>query len=101
MFNDTAVKFRFLASIFHQDNSKFDIKVDNDFVKSQDTKEQLLGISENVWVFTTCKYSMTINNNNIIIQIHYFYITKLIFHYFTIIFLLASRSPEKSAGNNQ
>ena len=57
MLNDTAVSFNVLASIFHQDKARFGIKVDNNFVKSQTTKEQLLVISEEIWTFTTCKYS--------------------------------------------
>ncbi len=56
MLNDTAVSFNVLASIFHQDKARFGIKVDNNFVKSQTTKEQLLGISEEIWTFTICKY---------------------------------------------
>ena len=56
MLNDTAVSFDILTSIFHQDNARFSIKVDNNFVKSKATKEQLLGISEEIWTFTICKY---------------------------------------------
>ncbi len=39
MINDTAVSFEVLASILHQDKARFGIKVDNNFVKSQTTKE--------------------------------------------------------------
>src|SRR6266542_3437899 len=49
MINDTAISFNVLASILHQNNARFGIKVDNDFVKSKATKEQLLGISEEIW----------------------------------------------------
>ena len=88
MLNDTAVSFKVLTSIFHQDNAKFGIRVDNSFIKSQATKEQLLGISEEIWTFTTRKYSYS---NKL------FYITKLIFPCFNTLFFFSFKSIRKTS----
>ncbi len=81
MLNDTAVSFKVLTSIFHQDNAKFGIRVDNNFVKSQITKEQLLGISEEIWTFTTCKYYYS-NKLFFILPNQYFFCFNILFFYF-------------------
>ena len=81
MLNDTAVSFEVLASILHQDNARFGIRVDNDFVKSQITKEQLLGISEEIWTITTCKYYYS-NKLFFILPNQYFFCFNILFFYF-------------------
>src|SRR3954454_22853575 len=58
MINDTTISVKALPSTFHKINAKFGIKVDNNFVKSQLTQEPLVGISERLWTFTTCKISI-------------------------------------------
>ncbi|CAG8657932.1 12296_t:CDS:2, partial [Funneliformis caledonium] len=50
--NDT-VSIKILPSTFHKGYAKFGVRVDNNFVKSRKTKEPLLGISENIWTFST------------------------------------------------
>ena len=54
LINNT-VFVKLFASTLHQANVKYGVKMDNSFVISQSFNEPLLGISEGIWNFSTCK----------------------------------------------
>ena len=53
--NNMAISVKLFASTLHQANAKYGVKVDSNFVISQQFNEPLLGISERIWTFRTCK----------------------------------------------
>ena len=53
--NNTAISVKLFASTLHQANVKYGVKVDNNFAISYPLNEPLLGISERIWTFNTCK----------------------------------------------
>ena len=54
--NKTAILIKIFVSSLHQINAKYGVKVDNNAVKVLSNEEPLLGISETIWTFNTCKY---------------------------------------------
>jgi hypothetical protein len=55
LFNETAISIKVFDSTLHQINAKYGVKVDNNAVKIKSNEEPLLGISERIWTFNTCK----------------------------------------------
>jgi hypothetical protein len=54
--DNTAISVKIFNSALHQINAKYGVKVDDNFAVSQLYKEPLLGISERIWTFNTCKF---------------------------------------------
>ena len=50
------VNIRLFKSTFNRPGEKYFVKVDNNFVKTLSNEEPLLGISERIWTFNTCKF---------------------------------------------
>jgi hypothetical protein len=55
LLNETAISIKVFVSTLHQINVKYGIKVDNNAVSTLSNEEPLLGISERIWTFYTCK----------------------------------------------
>ncbi|CAG8721845.1 6689_t:CDS:1, partial [Scutellospora calospora] len=53
LFNQTAIKCDVLSSTFNQPNSIYYIKVDDNFVRNNDTSEHLGGIGNMIWKILT------------------------------------------------
>jgi hypothetical protein len=53
--NNTAISVQLFNSTLNQVNTKYGVEVDNNFVTSMEFNEPLLGISESIWTFNTCK----------------------------------------------
>ena len=51
--DNTTLLLTLLPSTFNQPNTMYDIKIDADFVRTNETLEPLLGISKNKWLITT------------------------------------------------
>ena len=51
--DNTTLLLTLLPSTFNQPNTMYYIKIDTDFVRTNETLEPLLGISKNKWLITT------------------------------------------------
>jgi hypothetical protein len=85
--NDTTVKFKVLYGAIDSFNVPYYVFVDNDFVKEKSNGQNVIGIKEHIWNFTTSKFCF------LLMYIKCFYVVTR--HYNkNLFFFIATSYPE-------